>query len=148
MTNEGPAMPDSDTSAPTTKSLLLKAIHERDYETIDQLLSKGHPSAFKINREFTDKEREETKKNLAVLLTDDKRRWDKPFMLLKSILDKRLEKITELYEEDQKAETPAPDMRALPAVALSLYGLQKRAEEYTTSMSLPSLAQDHIKLTI
>lgn len=48
-------MPDSDPSAPTTKSLLLNAIHERDYETIDQLLSKGRPSAFKISREFTDK---------------------------------------------------------------------------------------------
>lgn len=65
-------------------------------------------------------------------------------MLLKSILDKRLEEITELYEEGQKAETPAPDMRALPAVALSLYGLQKRAEEYTTSESHPRMQRTKV----
>ncbi|KAI4198108.1 MAG: hypothetical protein LQ350_005467 [Teloschistes chrysophthalmus] len=147
-------MSDSNASGPQAKSLLLKAIQERDYETMDQLLTSANPSAFKAKREHTDKvcsltEREQAIERLKMLVADDKRRNVQLWMLFKSVLEKRLDEVMDLFEEDQKAETQPPDKQGYPSFVLALYDLTKKAEGLTAAcMSLPSLAQDPIKLTI
>ncbi|KAL9584436.1 MAG: hypothetical protein Q9212_002134 [Teloschistes hypoglaucus] len=149
MSNEGPATPDSNNCGPKARFLLLKALNERDFETMDQLLSSAEPGASKTKREHTEKEREQAIKRLKMLVADDTRRSEQHLLLFKKLLDKRLDQVMDLFEEDQKAETQLPDKQGFPSLVLALYDLQKKAGGLAAaSMSFPSLAQDLIKLTI